>query len=89
MHLRDRPTLKTKSTPNMNLSNAILFVVVILSAVAMDATGQTLDVNGGRELKSSKSSKSRRALDVDGGGDLEFDEVELDFDELEFEELLL
>ena len=47
---------------------------------------RNLDVNGAhvfdgdRELKgkSSKGSKSRRALDLDGESELEFDEVELD-----------
>ena len=83
---------------------SVLFLV-ILSALAKDANGgkssgsksgksrRNLDVNGAhvfngdRELKGSsgsKSGKSRRALELHES-ELEFDEVELD--ELEFEGL--
>ena len=55
----------------MNRATAIsVLFLVILSALTKDATGQALDVDGGRELKGkssgSKSGKSRRNLDVTG-----------------------
>ncbi len=55
----------------MNRATAIsVLFLVILSALTKDATGQALDVDGGRELKGkssgSKSGKSRRNLNVNG-----------------------
>ena len=82
----------------MNRSTAILVLVfVTLSTLAQDTSGRALEADGGRELKGksgskasgSKSGKSRRALDLGGESELEFDEVELDeldVDGVEFDE---
>jgi hypothetical protein len=91
-----------KETHTMSRLTAILVLIVAtLSAFAKDANGRALNVDGGRELngkysgskfsrsKSGKGSKSRRALDLDGEGNLEFDELELNEPDVNGVEILV
>jgi hypothetical protein len=83
------------------LTAILVLIVATLSAFAKDANGQALNINGGRELngkssgskssrsKSGKGSKSRRALDLDGEGDLKFDELELNKPDVNGVEILV